>query len=749
MTTVALSSHLATPAEPSLAWRQAQGHRAMALGWLKRGRVKQAILSFGKAIATDPSHLEAYLELGRVYLQLRRWDDLVALCQQGLLTHLSCPELHKYLITAIEARDSLDDAYARYGLERRDQRALAIAPDEILCCIVARNERPRLDALLAHYRRLGVHRFLVCDNDSTDGSVEWLLTQPDVHVWGSSLSFKRANFGSAWFELLLRRYGVGHWCLTIDADEFLTFEGAPDRTLRDYCRDLDRRGMRAATGMLLDLYSDRPVRDTHYRAGDDPLAHCPFFDRVAFHRRVEGASQYGNQDLYWGGARQRVFPASHDYLLSKCVLLRYAPDVVLTSGQHLTNIPAARLAHQEICVLHFKFFASFTAYAAGEAAREIHAMGAEQYKSYHRHLSDNDAISVYHPEHSVRFVGVPQLQALGVMQPEPVSARPQRPPVSPPPTTDGAPPFWSVMVTVHDRPQNLGRVLRSVLAAATDDMQIAVVGDHHSPAMQQRIAEAVASVGDPRIELHLAPAPVGHPHIFNWCLALARGEWVHILHDDDWVEPAYYRTLAAGIAAEPTVASAFCQHTIVERGPTTDTPWPSWVERETPGIISSWLDRLGCECRVQFSAMAVRRNAYEAVGGFCPEAESAFDWEMWVRLAAHAPTYYVPELLVGVGRDDSAESSRLMRSGEQVTHAFAAIDVMGHHLPAEHATRLTAKARDRIADYALEVAQRYLELGDLAPVLANLQAAARGNPSPRTARALAAVLRGDTHVYRG
>jgi tetratricopeptide (TPR) repeat protein len=721
----------------------------MALGWLKRGRVKQAIVSFEKAIAVDPTLLEAQIELGRMLLQLRRWADLEAHCHRALHHHLSCPELHKYLITAIENRGSLDDAFARYGLARRDTRALAIAPGEILCCLVARNERPRLDALLAHYRRLGVDRFLVCDNDSSDGSVEWLLTQPDVHLWVSGLSFKRANFGSAWFELLLRRYGVGHWCLTIDADEFLTFDGAPHRTLRDFCADLDRRGKLAATGMLLDLYGERPVQETHYRAGDDPLEHCPFFDRAAFHRRAELASQYGNQDLFWGGVRQRVFPAEHDYLLSKCVLLRYAPDVVLTSGQHLTNVPAARLAQQEICVLHFKFFASFAAYAASEARREIHAMGAVQYKSYHQRLSGDQAFTVFHPEHSVRFTGVPQLQALGVMQPEPPRPYPQRPPVAPLPPTAGARPFWSVMVTVYDRPQNLARVLASVLAAATDDMQIAVVADHHSETMQQRIADAVASMGDPRIELHLASAPVGHPHIFNWCLALARGEWVHILHDDDWVEPAYYRTLATGIATEPTVASAFCQHTIVDRGPSSDTPWPSWVERETPGIITHWLERLACECRVQFSAMAVRRSAYEAVGGFCAEAASAFDWEMWVRLAAHAPTYYVPELLVGVGRDDSAESSRLMRSGEQVSHAFAAIDVMAHHLPAAHMARLTAKARDRIRDYALEVAARYLSLGDLAPALANLQAAARGHPSPRTEHALAAVLRGEAHVWRG
>jgi hypothetical protein len=145
---------------------------------------------------------------------------------------MALPELHKMLITALEELGTLDDAFACYGLERRDDRCLAIAPEEILCCLVARNERPRLPYFLEYYRKLGVDRFFVIDNGSNDGSVEWLLDQADVHVWYSELSFKRANFGSSWFELLLRRYGVGHWCLTMDADEFLIYEGAPERTLR-------------------------------------------------------------------------------------------------------------------------------------------------------------------------------------------------------------------------------------------------------------------------------------------------------------------------------------------------------------------------------------------------------------------------------------------------------------------------------------------------------------------------------------
>ena len=207
--------------EPPEIQSRAQGHHTMALGWLKRGRVKQAILSLNKAIDEDPLYLDAFLELGRILLHLRRWRDLAAVCRRGLRNHIEVPELHKMMITAIAEHSSLDEAYDVYELRRRDQRCINVQPNELLCCIVGRDEFPRLPSLLPYYRQLGVDRFLYVDNDSQDDTVDWLLEQPDVHVWSSPLSFLKGNFGSSWFELLLRRYGVGHWCLTIDTDEYI------------------------------------------------------------------------------------------------------------------------------------------------------------------------------------------------------------------------------------------------------------------------------------------------------------------------------------------------------------------------------------------------------------------------------------------------------------------------------------------------------------------------------------------------
>ena len=398
--------------------RRAQGFHGMGLGWLKSGKPEAAIRSFRKAIESDSRFLDPYLELGPIYLAQEDWDATIALCQQGLRTFSDIAEFHKMLVTALERKSSSEETWRWYDLRPARDEQVQVAENDIICCVTARNELPRLAGFLAHYRKLGVNRFFFIDNGSDDGSPDYLLTQPDVDLWLSDLPFVNANYGSAWFELLLRRYGVGHWCLTVDTDEFLVYSGSPERDLRSLCRDMEHRGHKALAGQLLDMYSECPVAEVLYKSGDDPLTWCPFFDREPYHRLYENAGQYRNQRMLFGGARQRVFPTPSDYMLSKIALLYYEPDRVLSSGQHMTNLPQEQIAHNQMVLLHFKFFASFEDYARGEAQRGVHAMGGEQYKSYTRELDRHQDISLYDPEHSVRYQGFQQLLELGIVDPE-------------------------------------------------------------------------------------------------------------------------------------------------------------------------------------------------------------------------------------------------------------------------------------------------------------------------------------------
>ena len=190
-------------------------------------------------------------------------------------------------------------------------RALnALPPDptrqcELRAFMKLRDESTRLPHILDYYRRLGVDRFVVADNESTDGTRELLLGQPDVHVFSAEGSFRAASGGQAWLDELLDCYGSGHWCLTVDADELLCYAGCERRSLPALCAALEREGAEALSCVLLDMYGSDLPGTPGYVAGEPFLSACPWFDAGPY-RRTGPTPDCPPYEVY-GGVRQRVF----------------------------------------------------------------------------------------------------------------------------------------------------------------------------------------------------------------------------------------------------------------------------------------------------------------------------------------------------------------------------------------------------------------------------------------------------------
>lgn len=252
--------------------------------WLERGRSGHAIAQLQHLIEEPEPPREAFVLLGNALRAEQRWSEAEAVYRRGLVHEPSLPELHKGWIDCIEVLEGIDAAFDRYDLVRVAGDAVDSAAAAVLACSVFRNEAPRLPAFLAHYRRLGVSAFFMVDNGSSDGGPAFLADQPDVVLWRSGLPFHQANFGSAWFELLLRRFGRKRWWVMADADEHLVYAGSEQMGLPELCRRMEAAGRRALPGLLLDMYGPGPVAETLCPPGVDPLEVCPHFDRVAFHR---------------------------------------------------------------------------------------------------------------------------------------------------------------------------------------------------------------------------------------------------------------------------------------------------------------------------------------------------------------------------------------------------------------------------------------------------------------------------------
>jgi hypothetical protein len=72
-------------------------------------------------------------------------------------------------------------------------RTHRIKSKDILLFSTVRNEEIRLPFFLDYYRNLGVNHFLIVDNNSSDGTVDYLSAAADISAWQTG--WMQARYG--------------------------------------------------------------------------------------------------------------------------------------------------------------------------------------------------------------------------------------------------------------------------------------------------------------------------------------------------------------------------------------------------------------------------------------------------------------------------------------------------------------------------------------------------------------------------
>jgi hypothetical protein len=310
--------------------------------------------------------------------------------------------------TSLEAYRTLAEQAGRNLTIVHDRGALA--PNEISLFARVRNERVLIGQFLDYYRRLGVGRFFIVDNGSSDGTFEFLSSAPDVNLWTTASSYAEANGGNLWIDSILYERARGRWVLHVDCDEFLVFKGVGKNALPRLIQTLERRNMNRLFAPMLDMYSRRPIVKTVIGPGDDPLEICSYFDG-----EPETVITWQDEKIYVGGARQRMFFADQHGKpnLNKFPLLRYDDDAAFVSihcpvpFSKNPSIPFGRLLHVK---LHSEF--SDRAYRAVEEKQ--YWMGAMEYFRYREILSKKWRLKCYY-KNSRQYRGPDSLIDAGFM----------------------------------------------------------------------------------------------------------------------------------------------------------------------------------------------------------------------------------------------------------------------------------------------------------------------------------------------
>jgi len=333
-----------------------------------------------------------------------------------------------------------------HTLVRIDPWPISDDKSEIRAFIPARDELLRLPQTLDHYRRIGVARFFIIDNGSTDGSIEFLRTQPDCHVFVTHDSFKDSLGGVDWQNALLNQFGMEHWCLAVDADEWLVYPGYEQKPLPELAEYLDRSGAQGMFAFLLDMYGRGTGADWCTASDQSLLDACRYFDsNYTWYEpvRVPGlqSSRFPKYNVFGGPRLRLLFPRlrHHYYLLraiwrvrdslkfplpetlkpspalTKIPFIRWLPGTRYQT-KHLTAAPI-RLSDVTGALLHFKFLEDFYRRSAKAVERKEYWDNASQYSRYLTKLKDPSSFSFYHSD-SRAYTGSNQLVQLGILREE-------------------------------------------------------------------------------------------------------------------------------------------------------------------------------------------------------------------------------------------------------------------------------------------------------------------------------------------
>jgi hypothetical protein len=254
-------------------------------------------------------------------------------------------------------------------------RRRPLASADLPLILVTRNHAALLPAFLRHYRSLGVTRFIVLDDRSSDGTRDILAGCDDVDLWSSDVRYATARHGLAWVERLVRTYGRRRWYVHVDSDEFLVYDGMNRHRLPALCGWLTLRGERRLLAPLVDCYPAGPLSTAALAPDRWPWEVATHFDAAGYE-----IATHVRTTAFFGGPRARVFGVRPQ--LAKFPLQYWDRRTCLPRTPHTPYPYVRNFGTIAGAVLHFKFFDDFPERVRAAVADQQYWQGATEYRAY-------------------------------------------------------------------------------------------------------------------------------------------------------------------------------------------------------------------------------------------------------------------------------------------------------------------------------------------------------------------------------
>jgi glycosyltransferase involved in cell wall biosynthesis len=201
----------------------------------------------------------------------------------------------------------------------------------------------------------------------------------------------------------------------------------------------------------------------------------------------------------------------------------------------------------------------------------------------------------------------------------------------------------SICIPAYKRPENLRRLLTSIAEQTFRDFEIIITDD--SP--DDSVKEIVSQFSEQPIYYFKNEHSLGTPANWNRAISLAKGEWIKLMHDDDWFRSENsLQRFAEGTSTKKTfIFSGFV--TVFESGKEETSHFPGLWKKM---IVKKPLILLAENVIGTPSATLVHRSFAEP---YDERMKWRVDIDYYIRLLNQSHTYeLIEEPLVNVGMNE-------------------------------------------------------------------------------------------------
>ncbi|MGH7146329.1 MAG: glycosyltransferase family 2 protein [Nitrospiraceae bacterium] len=209
-------------------------------------------------------------------------------------------------------------------------------------------------------------------------------------------------------------------------------------------------------------------------------------------------------------------------------------------------------------------------------------------------------------------------------------------------------PTVSVCIPTYNRASMLREAIESVLMQSFEDFEL-IVSDNAS---EDETENTVTSYVDNRIQYLRNDQNIGCRENFNRCLALAKGQYIAFLPDDDAMMPDNLAAKVEALSRNHQVGLVHSKYHLIDsdgRIMKSDTNWGHGPDRMSDAVEAGHevlRTMLLTYNTINLPTVLFRKTCYHRLGGWTDELSLTCDWEYWMRIAAYYDIAFIARPLI-------------------------------------------------------------------------------------------------------